>query len=207
MRRRWITFLAALAISGNFAPAARSAEPFHSFLRKRFIASHDPSPAARLARGITELEEDLRATGTITIKEPDVWGETNLMSHLQEYEADLLKSLDNFKETTQAYVARADLADAQVTAALGQGLGKTAAPTAPTPTPITFNTVGKDGSTTVSVFGALNTALGAAKPTGSMALEPAELERQHSNYVKVNQGLRRLNQGDDNSRRAADNWR
>src|SRR2546421_12481991 len=45
-----------------------------------------PAPTMHnFAKEVTQLENDIREYGSITIKEPDVWGETNLMFFIQEY--------------------------------------------------------------------------------------------------------------------------
>ena len=69
-------------------------------------------------------------------------------------------------------------------------------PTPPDATPIALDIT--------KAFAPLAQALQAVKPAKAAgpSVEPTELERQHSTYVKVNQALRQLNMGDDNSRMA-----
>jgi hypothetical protein len=220
-----------------------------------------------LAKEVTCLEDDIREYGSITIKDPDVWGDTNLMFFIQEYEKELHGSMSGFTETVQAYIYRSDQAELQSMTSLGVGLSKAnpggtggaggggggGAPASSTPSqsgaPSSSAPSGKapsgstpsGGSTPASgsnpsgtsspstgnqpsspsgpptppdvtpiqltpdtLFAGLTKALTAVKPTatGGIGLEPTEKERQHSTYVKVNQALRQLNMGDDNSRMA-----
>jgi hypothetical protein len=149
-----------------------------------------------LAREVTILEDELRRDGTITIKQPDVWGDGNLVHFIQEHDRLLAESVKNFEETVQAYIARSDQADLQATNSVAQGLGGTPAAEAPTTNLIDIQNT--------DAFQALKTAFDTL-PTpkgGGVGVEPTELERQRSTYILVNQSLRRRVSGDDNSRAA-----
>jgi hypothetical protein len=175
-------------------------EPIRSLVRKCWPVPAEDS-LTRFAKDLTALEDQIRITGSITIKHPDVWGESNLMVYLQEYDQLLAASVQHFDKTVQAYIARSDQADLQASFAMGQGLGTATPPgatAAVTATPIAL--------TTPDLFGALKTAVqgapAATETSTGVGLEPTEVERQRSTFIKVNQALRRKNIGDDNSRGA-----
>ena len=149
------------------------------------------------------LEDELRRDGTITIKQPDVWGDGNLIYFIQEHERELAGTVGKFKETVQAYVARGDQAEMQSVTALSQGLGGTSPPSLVTPAadgktaPLTVSPINLE---TKDLFDLIEKIRG--KDGAKVGLEPIESERQHSTYILANQSLRRRVSGDDNSRAA-----
>jgi len=172
---------------------------------------------AELAGDVTFLEDEIHRSGSITIKQPDVWGDADLMGYIQEYEQVMINRLGDFKDTIQGYLARSDQADLQSMTAMGLNLGpSTGAP----PTPFSSFTSNNSANTAVSpaplsttstsqapqgqVFDVLNQALSNsnASPSAKFSLEPTESLRQNSTYLKVNQGLRRINSGADSAQAA-----
>jgi hypothetical protein len=171
-----------------------------------------------LARQVTELEEDIHRCGSITVKQPDVWGDADLISYTQEYEQVMISQLGNFQPTIQGFVARSDQAELQSVTSLGAALapsgagGGQAANQNSVTVPIPFQ--GKDTSsqapsvtpdvikttTNPQVFDVLQQSLAATgatvKPNFTYGLEPTESLRQNSTYLRVNQGLRRIGTGD-----------
>ncbi|MFO0821085.1 MAG: hypothetical protein U1A77_24280 [Pirellulales bacterium] len=146
-----------------------------------------------LAREVTVLEDEMRREGTITIKQPDVWGDGNMVHYIQEHDRLLADGVKKFDETVQALLARSDQAELQASASMAQGLGGEKPPAAPSATLIDIKSD--------KAFEPLTTLFG--KPTRpTIGLEPTELTRQHSTFIHVNQALRRRNSGDDNSRTA-----
>lgn len=150
-------------------------------------------PLLAFAREITVMEDDLRRDGTITVKTPDVWGDANLVSFIQEYDKELEKTHDAYKDTLQAYLARSDQAEFSATHALGSALGGASVPE---------TKVEAIELTDVTPFSQIANSKGRAPADGTLGIEPTESERQHSTYVLVNQALRRRNMGDDNSQMA-----
>lgn len=158
-----------------------------------FFADRQQDPVLELAKRVTHVEDDLRRDGTITIKQPDVWGDANLMEYQQEYDKQMKDRTGAFSESIQAFIASSDnavvSAETSLAAALGGG-------TAAQPQ---LNQVVKIGE--IDPFKLLESA---QKTSGKekLSLEPTELARQHSIYIDVCQALRRRHLGDDNSRSA-----
>ena len=181
-------------------------------------SQNQPSIAmAELASDVTFLEDEIHRSGSITIKQPDVWGDADLMGYIQEYEQVMINRLGDFKDTIQGYLARSDQADLQSMTAMGLNLGpSTGAP--PTPfssftsnnsantavTPAPLSTTSTSQAPQGQVFDVLNQALSNsnASPSAKFSLEPTESLRQNSTYLKVNQGLRRVNSGADSAQAA-----
>jgi hypothetical protein len=181
-------------------------------------SGNEPSiDMAELASDVTFLEDEIHRSGSITLKQPDVWGDADLMGYIQEYEQVMINRLGDFKDTIQGYLARSDQADLQSMTAMGLNLGpSTGAP----PTPFSSFTSNNSANTAVSpaplsttstsqapqgqVFDVLNQALSNsnASPSAKFSLEPTESLRQNSTYLKVNQGLRRINSGADSAQAA-----
>lgn len=160
------------------------------------------------AKELTQLEDEVRRNGSITIKQPDVWGDANLMSSIQEHDWLMQATVDDFTETIQAYIARSDQAALHSETALG--LAVNGQPTAPDALTTTQKNQAAAETTVINlgdkfpVFSALKTELASSpiKPSAGIGLEPTEVLRQQSNYIHVNQALRRRAMGDDNSRAA-----
>ena len=95
-----------------------------TFKRRHYDAASDAAhdPLMRLARELTEVEDDLRRDGTITVKTPDVWGDGNMVYFMQEYDSELEKRTKTFSETLQAYITRSDNAEFQSTTGLSESL-------------------------------------------------------------------------------------
>lgn len=195
--------------------------------RERPAAVHDLQD---LAREVTALEDDIHQCGSITAKQPDVWGDVNLMSYIQEYEQVMVNRLGDFQDSMQSYIARSDQAELQSTTSLGAaltprnrglnggaggGASGSQANSQTTVVPVPFQTsdakaypdtlkpIDINTTSDKKVFDVLTTILGSAQikdtTAKGLSLEPTESLRQNSTYLRVNQGLRRLNTGDDNS--------
>lgn len=196
--------------------------------RPKTHLDHRAPTMRTLAKSVTHLEEDIQQYGSIVIKQPDIYGETNLMAYIQEYEQIMKERKGKFEDTIQAYIARSDASDLQSITAIGAGQQKTtttgANASTTTSIPLPFQLAGatltpSDALTLINPTDA--TAVTKGTDTGALellkkisgaaltpaaksgvAIEPTESLRQNSNYIKVNQGLRRLNTGDDNSQSA-----
>lgn len=158
-----------------------------------FLADRRQDPVLELAQRVTHVEDDLRRDGTITIKQPDVWGDANLMEYQQEYDKQMTERTGEFNESIQAFIASSDnavvSAETSLAAALGGG-------TAAQPQ---LNQVVKIND--IDPFTLLDAAKNSSA-TDKLSLEPTEIARQQSVYIDVCQALRRRHLGDDNSRSA-----
>ena len=162
-----------------------------------------PIPMRELANEVTTLEDEIHRYGSVTVKQPDVWGDADLMGYIQEYEQVMINRLTDFKDTIQGYIARSDQSDLQSMTALGFNAGP-AGGAIPTPfsnftsangansavTPANVTTTATGAAQQGQVFDVLNQALSNpnASPTAKFSLEPTESLQQNSTYVKVNQG-------------------
>jgi hypothetical protein len=57
-----------------------------------------------VAREVTQIEDAIRRDGSITVKQPDVWGEGNLMHSIQEYEQQMATEVGQFKGAQPAFL-------------------------------------------------------------------------------------------------------
>ncbi len=176
-----------------------------------------PIPMRELANEVTSLEDEIHRHGSITVKQPDVWGDADLMGYIQEYEQVMINRLTDFKDTIQGYIARSDQSDLQSMTSLGLNLAPGGG-AIPTPfsnftaangansavTPANVTTTATGAAQQGQVFDVLNQSLSnpTATPTAKFSLEPTESLQQNSTYLKVNQGLRRINSGADTAQAA-----
>jgi uncharacterized membrane protein YgcG len=196
--RKWLPCCLAVAIVLLAVPLHSQADLLTLIRKKTVPSAQQPPTMNGLARLVTHLEDDLRKYGSITVKAPDVWGESTLMSMVQEYERFMREDAIDFKENMQGYVARADQASLQAEFALGLAASNateannSAAVEAPGPATTTTTFAEAPGKP----FEFLDKDVGKF----ALSLEPTEHTREHSVFLKVNQSLRRTNLGDDNSR-------
>ncbi len=191
-RRLLVLLIAAMAIFALPSTMRSSRGDVMTFIRKKSTAPPTEPPTMQgLAKLLTHLEDELRKYGSITVKSPDVWGESTLMSMVQEYERYMRVDAANFQAGMQGYVARSDQATLQ--AQLSMGIAAANATAANNTT-----VVAPPDATLVDPPGTPFNML----PSGgvTLSLEPTEMTREHSVFMKVNQALRRTNLGDDNSR-------
>ena len=166
-------------------------------------------PILEAARCVTTFEDDLRMDGTISVKSPDVWSDSNLMHSIQEFDKELESTLGEFKETIQAFIANSDRAGGQSETTLAISLdptttGTSEAPAAPAAaaTPAAPQGGLFDVGVSDAAFAILSKLPAFAQPKTEFRLEPTQRERQHATYVSVNQSLRRRNMAGDNTRKA-----
>lgn len=191
---------------------ARGDELWRWLARKPKVPHEAPCPPnmVTLAKKVTLLEDQVRRNGSITIKQPDVWSENSLLSYIQEYDQQLTGTVGNFRETIQAFVATTDSSQFASSTAVGRGVEVTVFQEAQKTAANAANQ--EQAASSRAPLSNLSSFLSNARPTAVLpdktlgptpfALEPNELERQHSVYVQMNQALRRTNMGDDNSRAA-----
>ncbi|EMI22904.1 putative membrane or secreted protein [Rhodopirellula maiorica SM1] len=205
----------AIAVAGcSWRRSERSHHFLDSTFGERHTGHHSPDSVLHLASELTSIEDEIRRNGSITVKAPDVWGDANLMSSIQEYEKVMKDSVEDFDEVLSAYLARSDQAEFQSATGVAAGAAggfaaDTGAPTALTQEQVVelvLPAVGKGSGANIpnQLPGDLLENLIAAAPPRkpNVGVEPTELLRQESTYIQVNQALRRRNMGDERSRQA-----
>lgn len=164
------------------------AAPFQAAHRERPVPRHLPADCddaiERLAAEIDWLTHHVDAYGSVVAKQPDVWGQSRLMRHRYEYEAQMQKQLGHFADRSQAAIRRSDQAFLSMALALEAATDRRrTADISATGKPHEFSPVQPDFS-----FG-----------DAPLALEPT-LHLDHlSRYINHLHELRRINEGDDSA--------
>ena len=191
------------------------AQPFKVAHRERPQAGCDDQ-VERLAAEIDWLEHHIDAYGSIVAKQPDVWGQSRLTRHRDEYEDQMRRQLGQFTERTTAALRRSDQAYLGMALALQSASGRRrAAQDVPLPDatgstnvfttiqgllPSSNEQVGRADPVVIARTGPLAFA---DNPPGfrfdgePLALEPTVHVDQLSRYLQHLQQLRRVNEGDD----------
>src|SRR3954471_15224810 len=86
-----------------------------------------PCTMAELGAAIDAVEREIRASGTIVIKQPDVWGQDRRTAFRRDFDLRIRSDLDRFQPVLSAQVARSDVA----AIASEGGVGGTLSPTTP----------------------------------------------------------------------------
>lgn len=196
-------------------------------LWQRLTGHHDlkafgPPPCdgslEHLARQIGWLEHHLDTYGSIVVKHPDVWGQSRLMRHRQEYEDQLRAQLDQFAYRANAALRRSDQAYLGMAMALQAASGRRrGSEMVPVPA------AGGSASVINQIQSMLPTGnenvarpdtaiIGRTQPLafpenppgfqfddGPISLEPTLHLDQLSRYLNHLHELRRINEGDDMS--------
>lgn len=209
--------LVAAAIEASRAVADPPCDFFHAVGPKR--CDNTPS-VENLARSIDCVEDQINTYGTVVAKQPDVWGESRLTRHRDEYEKEMAKELDNFQVRLSAALSRSDEAffgaaaalSSAATAPSSSGGGSTGtsstSPAPASPFSVVQNLIGDPNSTQnlvprtapTNFFGTgtnPNLAFFADGGNPSLSLEPEIILEQKSRYLLYLQELRRINEGDD----------
>jgi hypothetical protein len=180
MPSRWMSHRArivgVLLLVGGLAAWADAGGPFKNPLRQRTSVDH-------LAEKIDKLEKHIDEYGSIVAKRPDVWGESRLMMHRQEYERQMAAQLDAFELSTQASLRRQDQAFLASSLAIQAAIAGTA-----------DTNVDQTIEQSLEIQRAEGLAAGTDK---GLALEPSIQLDQRSRYLQHLHQLRRINEGDD----------
>ena len=97
-----VSAVAAMAIIAQIMlPTSSRAGKFRNPFRKK-------TTVEKLAKEIDDLEKHIDTYGSVVAKHPSVWGEARLTKHRHEFEKEMAKELDKFKETIQANIKRSD---------------------------------------------------------------------------------------------------
>ncbi len=151
---------------------------------------------------IDELDREMTAYGTISIKTPDVWGQDRLAKFRSEYEAQMSTWLkQGFRSEINAAVRHSESESTRLS------VGATALGSAPKPSSATATaTTTTTPPTSVNLESMIK---GLAEPTPAanvsalpperapVALEPTVVLDEHSSYLNHLNQLRRINAGDD----------
>ena len=187
-----------LSIGCSWRPTEDKHALADSTFGERHTGHYPSNSVLALASEITQIEDEIRRNGSITVKAPDVWGNADLMSGIQEYEEVMRGTVTEFEEVLSAYIARSDQMELQSATSVGVAMSEASA--------VTLPSVGESAGSNIdniepgALIGSFTEEAPAAK--ANVGVEPTELLRQESTYIGVNQALRRINMGDDRSRQA-----
>lgn len=155
---------------------------------------------------LDELEAFRNDYGTITIKQPDVWGQSRIMQHRQEFEQQMAAQLTNFTVTYQGSRQSTVQTSFGNAAGLSAGLGGTLPVLNGVATNGTSTNATIPSLSTNSVISVVNSISNVAIPSNnvqsfgpnaSIQLDPDAALDQQAEYIKHLQELRRINEGDD----------
>jgi hypothetical protein len=186
-----ICFLSAHAASGQAGEFGRLlqglAAPLRAAHRAPPVPRHPPAECGdsieQLAAEIDWLEHHLNAYGSIVAKQPDVWGQSRLMRHRHEYEAQLQRQLGEFAIRSQAAIRRSDQASLSMALAIEEATDRRRLPDPATlAKPVEFEKIVPFDVTDRPV-----------------SLEPTLHLDQLSRYLNHLHQLRRINEGDDSA--------
>lgn len=179
---------------------------FGSFRRKVPVRAGN-TPADQLACEIDRLERLIDTHGTVVAKKPDVWGESRLMMHRQEFETQMLAQLGSFDAGIQGSQYVSDQAFFASATALSAVISGSQASY-------------RDPVTNLRTTQAAPTAVAVAVPEGlltgasftrtepgklpinklsdvAVSLEPSIRLDQRARFLNHLHEIRRLNEGDD----------
>jgi hypothetical protein len=86
-----------------------------------------PCTLADLGRSIDATDREIRAAGTIVIKQPDVWGQDRMTSFRRDFDLRMRGELDRFQPVLSGQVARSDSLSIAGQAVIGGSVGVGAA--------------------------------------------------------------------------------
>jgi hypothetical protein len=163
------------------------AAPLRAAQREPPVPRHPPVECVdsieRLAAEVDWLEHHLNAYGSIVAKQPDVWGQSRLMRHRYEYEAQLQRQLGEFAVRSQAAIRRSDQAFLSMALALEEATDRRRLP----------------DTTALSRPAEFEKVLPFDVTDQPVSLEPTLHLDQLSRYLNHLHELRRINEGDDSA--------
>jgi len=220
MLRAWKVRAAIVASTAGMVAVSLQAGDGIPFLRPK-------SNLVKVAKVLDDMEEDLHEEGTIVIKAPDVWGESRLTKHRQEFERVMAAEVDGFELLLNASIRRSDQAYLANALAIQAALDRRTAPgTAANPTQVpglgnlalvnslTTGTITDPNSSTNPPINRTNINQLDAGQAGArfvgfdglgddhlpaVGLEPTIRLDQMKRYLDHLNEIRRINEGDDTS--------
>lgn len=204
-RRAICGMLVAVLVSGDLGRVSFAGGlPF-------FKKSRPKTCLEQAAIEVDRLERELHQTGTVVIKAPDIWGESRLTKHRQEFEREMEKQITKFELLINANIRRTDqayLANAlAIQAALPGGTLPTAGATvnttvdtaAPTSSPASVNDNSPITRTNINTEIHGTAAFDGFAEAGKIGLEPTIKLDEMKRYLDHLNEIRRVNEGDDTS--------
>jgi len=192
-----------------YLPFRMLKQPIEALHREKPETGYDGA-VEQLASQIDWLEHYLDAYGTVVAKHPDVWGESRLTRHREEYERQMADQLGAFDVRMNASLRRSDQSFLGMAMALQAAAGAPAENSVAVPTtgyPTVQNMVvplvqQPDGSVAPSLYGTapfapVTSQTGFSVKDRTLGLEPTVELDQRSRYLYHLQELRRINEGDD----------
>jgi hypothetical protein len=220
----WAAVVACLAIDAPRAAAGDLARVLRRLAAPLEAAHREPPPPPcddpldRLVAQAAWLDHHQRTHGWIVPKEPDVWGQTRLMRHRAEYEAEMVRQIGQFSERTSAALRRSDQAFLGMALALQSASGnrrstrQVAVPEATGSASVVNSIQGLLPTTNEPVDRAPPVVIARSGPFAftpappgfrfddeAVALEPTVHLDQLSRYLQHLHALRRVNEGDDSA--------
>ena len=172
-RRASCVLLMALMVTGDVGRVSMAGGlPF-------FKKSKPKTCLERAAIEVDRLERELNQTGTVAIKAPDIWGESRLTKHRQEFEREMEKQITEFQLLLNANIRRSDQAFLSQALAIQAAVGA-AGSTAPGTSSSTFVnslTSGTVASTPATVTG----TTGSTPPASEAATSESNLPIARTN--------------------------
>jgi hypothetical protein len=213
-----VVVVSAPMVQSTPASAADFLQKVSEVVAAPFKASHRQPPPTiedcaveRLAAEIDWLERHIDTYGSIVAKHPDVWGQSRLMRHRVEYEDQLKKELDKFKERNNASIRRSDQSYLEMLLAIDAATGaakpstssgnssdqKSSALSLLMMTTGTSTTTGIDQSKPFATLASPATKDIFGLEDNLVGLEPTIHLDHLSRYLNHLHQLRRVNEGDD----------
>jgi hypothetical protein len=170
------------------AAATAAAGPWHWWLH------HDhgrPCTLADLGNAIDAADRDIRAAGTIVIKQPDVWGQDRMTSFRRDFFLRMRGELDRYQPVLSAQVARSDTLAIEGQGVVGGSVGVTSGAGQAAPAGV--------------IPGLAPAASGAAPPAllaplqgaATLNIEPTVALDERKRFLDHDYELLRVNLGDD----------
>ena len=140
-----------------------------------------------LAENIDWLEHHIDRYGSVTAKQPDVWGEARLTKHRDEFEQMMFRELNQFSFRINASIEQSDSSFLSQSMALSAAASGQSVPKLPTTKEITPKAA-DSAAVDLKKFG-----------QEKIDIEPTIFLDQLSRYLQHLHELRRINEGDDTS--------
>jgi hypothetical protein len=155
-----------------------------------------PYTLAHIATLIDASEREIRAGGTIVVKQPDVWGQDRMTAFRRDFDLRIRGELDRFQPVVSAQVARTDNAAVAAAATVRASVtpaGMSSA--APAELPLTQFELPP-----AAPFVPLKDRFSGLGPqAGSLGIEPSVLLDERKSFLDHGYELLRVNLGDDTS--------
>jgi hypothetical protein len=159
------------------------------------------SSVAHLARCIDRLEQRIDKVGSIVVKQPDIWGQARLARYRREFEQEMEKEREGFRDTIQGSVSRREQSYLSAAMALDASLANPILeesdkpPKAPPATPALPGAappLKTDGLGRITATGSRSN-----QEIKGISIEPTVYLDQKARYLNHLHELRRINDGDD----------